>query len=155
MICPNKYGYILLYPIFRFPNQSPIYSCKISWDRLKMLALVDNTWMDEMCSAASVQRQKRDAEVVYYDQQLFLETVTENEDTIEQVCASGLYKFYTSKCTPVGVEKVNNVMFMPEIINYVIKFLRKFNHPPPKNINYSLLSARQLKLILWRYKEGC
>ncbi len=54
-------------------------------DRLKMLALVDSSWIDEMCSAGPVQRRKRDLDVIYYDKKIFKEVVTENKETIAQV----------------------------------------------------------------------
>ena len=53
-----------------------------------MLALVNKSWMNETCSTGPVSRHKRDVEVIYFDQQLFQETVTENEVNITQVSGS-------------------------------------------------------------------
>ena len=53
--------------------------------RLKLLALVDSDWLNEMCSAGPVSRRKRDLEQVYFDQKLFEEIMTENKQTITEV----------------------------------------------------------------------
>ena len=46
---------------------------------------MDEEWTNATCSGEALRRKREAVEVVYFDQELFQETVEENEDNIEQV----------------------------------------------------------------------